>query len=241
MTPFRQRMLDELQRRNHAPSTGRIYLSAVQQFAEHFHCSPDQLGPEHMRRYQIFLLQEKKLEPSTVEIRISALRFQYKRTLKRSDLAYDDLIFPKVPHKLPTVLSQDEVVRLIDAAPNRLYRTILVLLYATGVRRTEAAQIKVEDIDSQGMGRSTSARARARETAMCRSRRSCHNAGIHPWDARLCTAVIESIVAAVARGQHRSPGRRSVCSAEKIPATQQTIFRIRVDDHGAARGEGAHK
>ena len=151
MTPFRQRMLDELQRRNHAPSTGRIYLSAVQQFAEHFHCSPDQLGPEHMRRYQIFLLQEKKLEPSTVEIRISALRFQYKRTLKRSDLAYDDLIFPKVPHKLPTVLSQDEVVRLIDAAPNRLYRTILVLLYATGVRRTEAAQIKVEDIDSQGM------------------------------------------------------------------------------------------
>ena len=151
MTPLRQRMLHELQRRNYSPSTIRGYLGAVRQFAEHFHCSPEQLGPEHLRRYQRYLLQEKKLEPSTVEMRISALRFLYKRTLKRSDLAVDDLIFPKVPHKLPTVLSQEEVARLIDAAPNRLYRMILVLLYATGARRTEAAQIKVEDIDSQRM------------------------------------------------------------------------------------------
>jgi site-specific recombinase XerD len=144
-------MLHELQRRNYSPSTIRSYLTAVQQFAEHFHCSPEQLGPEQLRRYQIFLLQEKKLEPSTVEIRISALRFLYKRTLKRRDLAFDDLIFPKVPQKLPTVLSREEVVRLIDAAPNRLYRAILVLLYATGVRRAEAALIKVADIDSQRM------------------------------------------------------------------------------------------
>ena len=151
MTPLRQRMLHELQRRNYSPSTIRSYLGAVQQFAEHFHCSPEQLGPEQLRRYQIFLLQEKKLEPSTVEVRISALRFLYKRTLKRRDLAFDDLIFPKVPQKLPTVLSQEEVVRLIDAAPNRLYRAILVLLYATGVRRAEAALIKVADIDSQRM------------------------------------------------------------------------------------------
>ena len=151
MTPLRQRMLHELQRRNYSPSTIRGYLGAVRQFAEHFHCSPEQLGAEHLRRYQRYLLQEKKLEPSTVEMRISALRFLYKRTLKRRDLAFDDLIFPKVPHKLPTVLSQDEVVRLIEAAPNRLYRMILVLLYATGVRRTEAARIKVEDIDSQRM------------------------------------------------------------------------------------------
>ena len=151
MTPLRQRMLHELQRRNYSPSTIRGYLGAVRQFAEHFHCSPEQLGPEQLRQYQRYLLQEKKLEPSTVEVRVSALRFLYKRTLKRRDLAFDDLIFPKVPHKLPTVLSQDEVVRLIEAAPNRLYRMILVLLYATGVRRTEAARIKVEDIDSQRM------------------------------------------------------------------------------------------
>jgi site-specific recombinase XerD len=63
-----------------------------------------------------------------------------------------------VPHKLPTVLSQDEVVRLIEAAPNRLSRMILVLLYATGARRSEAARIKVEDIDSQRMVKGCGAR-----------------------------------------------------------------------------------
>jgi integrase/recombinase XerD len=151
MTPLRQRMLYELQRRNYSPTTIRGYLGAVQQFAEYFHRSPEQLGPEHLRLYQRYLLQERKLAPSTVEMRISALRFLYKRTLKRKDLAFDDLIFPKLPHKLPTVLSQEEVVRLIDAAPNRLYRILLVLLYATGERRAEAARIKVEDIDSQRM------------------------------------------------------------------------------------------
>jgi integrase/recombinase XerD len=75
----------------------------------------------------------------------------YKRTLRRRDFTYDDLIFPKVPQKLPIVLSQEEVVRLIEAAPNRLYRMILVLLYSTGVRRTAASRIKVEDIDSKRM------------------------------------------------------------------------------------------
>jgi integrase/recombinase XerD len=151
VTPLRQRMLHELQRRNYSPSTIRGYIGAVRQFAEHFHCSPEQLGPEHLRRYQRYLLQEKRLEPSTVEMRISALRFLYKRTLKRSDLTFDDLIFPKVPHKLPTVLSRDEVVRLIEAAATPMHRTILVLLYATGARRAEVARIKVEDIDSQRM------------------------------------------------------------------------------------------
>ena len=151
MTPLRQLMLQELQRRNYSPATIRSYLGAVQQFAEYFHCSPEQLGPEHLRRYHVFLLQEKKLEPSTVEVRISALRFLYKRVLRRRDFTHDDLIFPKVPEKLPMVLSQEEVARLIDAAPSRLYRVILVLLYATGLRRTEASLIKVEDIDSKRM------------------------------------------------------------------------------------------
>ena len=91
------------------------------------------------------------MRPALSRWRISALRFLYKRTLKRRDPAYHDLIFPKVPHRLPTVLSREEVVRLIDAAPNRLYRILIVLLYATGARRAEAARIKVEDIDSQRM------------------------------------------------------------------------------------------
>ena len=87
----------------------------------------------------------------TVENCISALRFLYKKTLKRRDLAFDDLPFPKQPHKLPTVLSPDEVTRLIEAARNRMHRTILMLLYGTGMRRTEASQLKVSDMDSQRM------------------------------------------------------------------------------------------
>jgi integrase/recombinase XerD len=151
MTRLRQRMLEDLQRRNYSPDTIRGYIRAVQQFAEYFGRSPEYLGAAELRRYQLYLLHEKKLALGTVENCISALRFLYKKTLKRRDLAFDDLPFPKQPHKLPTVLSQDEVTRLIDAAPNRMYRTMLMVLYGTGMRRTEASRLKVSDIDSQRM------------------------------------------------------------------------------------------
>jgi integrase/recombinase XerD len=151
MTRLRQRMLEDLQRRNYSHDTIRGYIRAVQQFAEYFGRSPEHLGAEQLRRYQLYLLHEKKLSLGTVENCISALRFLYKKTLKRRDLAFDDLPFPKQPHKLPVVLSQDEVTRLIEAAPNRMYRTLLILLYGTGMRRTEAFRLKVSDIDSQRM------------------------------------------------------------------------------------------
>jgi integrase/recombinase XerD len=121
----------------------------VKQFAEYFGKYPDKMGAEEIRRFQLYLLNEKELAPGTVEIRMSALRFLYKKTLKRRDLAYDDLIFPKTPQKLPVVLSQDEVKRLIEAAPNLLYRTLLMVLYSTGIRRKEASLLKVRDIDSE--------------------------------------------------------------------------------------------
>jgi len=144
-------MLEDLQRRNYSPDTIRGYIRAVQQFADYFGRSPEHLGAAELRRYQLYLLHQKKLALGTVENCISALRFLYKKTLKRRDLAFDDLPFPKQPHKLPTVLSQDEVTRLIEAARNRMHRTILMLLYGTGMRRTEASRLKVSDIDSQRM------------------------------------------------------------------------------------------
>ena len=97
MTPLRQRMLEELQRRNYSPATTRGYILAVKQFADYFRKSPEQLGGEEIRQFQLHLLREKKLAPGTVEGRMSALRFLYKKTLKRRDIAYDDLIFPKIP------------------------------------------------------------------------------------------------------------------------------------------------
>jgi integrase/recombinase XerD len=151
MTRLRQRMLDDLRRRNYSPDTIRGYIRAVQQFAEYFGRSPEQMGAEELRRYQIHLLHERKLALGTVENNISALRFLYKKTLKRRDLAFGDLPFPKQPRTLPTVLSQEEVTRLIEAAPNRMHRMLLMLLYSTGMRRTEASLLKVSDIDSQRM------------------------------------------------------------------------------------------
>jgi integrase/recombinase XerD len=151
VTRLRQRMLEELQRRNYSPSTIRGYILAVKQFAEHFGKSPERMGAAELRRYQLYLLQEKKLAAGTVEIRMSALRFLYKKTLKRRDLAFDDLPFPKTPKRLPVVLSAEEVTRMIEAAPNLMHRTILMVLYGTGMRRTEASLLKVEDIDSQRM------------------------------------------------------------------------------------------
>jgi site-specific recombinase XerD len=151
VTPLRQRVLDELQRRNYSPATARGYILAIRQFAEYFGKSPDRLGGDEIRRFGLYLLRERKLAPGTVEGRMSALRFLYKKVLKRRDIAYDDLIFPKVPRKLPVVLSPDEVTRMIAAAPTLLHRTILIVLYATGIRRMEASLLKVADIDSERM------------------------------------------------------------------------------------------
>src|SRR5436190_21349356 len=144
-------MLDELQRRNYSPATTRGYILAIKQFAEYFGKSPECLGREEIRRFELHLLKERKLAPGTVEGRMSALRFLYKKVLKRRDIAYDDLIFPKVPRKLPVVLSPDEITRMIEAAPNLMHRTILLVLSATGIRRAEASLLKVSDIDSERM------------------------------------------------------------------------------------------
>jgi integrase/recombinase XerD len=151
MTRLRQRMLEELQRRNYAQATIDAYIFAVQEFSQYFGRSPVGLGAEDLRRYQLYLLREKRLSSSTVEVRISALRFLYKRVLRRADLAFDDLPFPKATHTLPTVLSRQEVTRLIDAAANPKHRTLLMLLYGTGMRRSEAARLTIADIDSQRM------------------------------------------------------------------------------------------
>jgi integrase/recombinase XerD len=151
VTQLRIRMLEELQRRNYSQATTRSYILAVKQFAEYFGQSPEKLGAEEIRRYQLHLLNDKKLTPGTVGIRMSALRFLYKKTLKRRDLVFDDLVYPKRPKKLPVVLSPEEVARLIEATLHPMHRTILMILYGTGIRRTEASLLKVNDIDSQRM------------------------------------------------------------------------------------------
>ena len=133
MTQLRERMLEELERRNYAPATARAYLFAVRHFAEHFHRAPDQLSAEHIRAYQLYLLGDRKLSPKTVGQRVAALRFFFIKTRKRQHIL-EHLPFPRLPEKLPTVLSREEVGRLLAACANRLHRTMLMTMYSTGVR-----------------------------------------------------------------------------------------------------------
>jgi integrase/recombinase XerD len=136
MTQLRRMMLEELQRRNYSADTIRQYLLAVRQFAEHFGKPPDQLGPDELRTYQAYLLRERKLAVGSVVARVAALRFFYGRVLKRHGFR-EDLPYPKDRRRLPTVLSLEEVTRLINATGNLQQRAMLMTLYGTGMRRTE--------------------------------------------------------------------------------------------------------
>jgi integrase/recombinase XerD len=151
VTPLRKRVLEELERRNYSQATADSYVAAIRQFASHFHRSPDQLGTEHVRDYQLHLIEERKLHPRTVSVQTSALRFLFGKVLKRR-LSRDDLPLPKLLRRqIPIVLSREEVARLIDSTSNLRHRTILMTLYSTGLRRSELCHLRPEDIDKERM------------------------------------------------------------------------------------------
>ena len=150
MTRLRRMILEELQRRNYSTKTIPYYLRAVADFARHFGRSPDKLGLNELRSYQAYLLRDRKLAVGTVVGLVAALRFFFNRTLKRH-LPPTDIPYPKHPRRLPAVLTVEEVARLIDSARNLLDRTLLMVLYSTGMRNFELRQLQVKDIDSKSM------------------------------------------------------------------------------------------
>ena len=151
MTPLRQRMIEDMQVRNLALNTQRSYLEQVSRFARHFNKSPEQLGPEDIRAYQVYLTNEKKLAPGSVLIAVAALRFLYKVSLKR-DWQFDDVIpAPKKPQKLPVVMSPEEVLQFLGCIGSMKHRAILTTCYAAGLRISEVVTLKPTDIDSQRM------------------------------------------------------------------------------------------
>jgi integrase/recombinase XerD len=150
VTHLRKMVLEELERRNYTQSTTRAYIRTIEDFARYFKCPPDQLGPAQIREYIAYLFRERKLADNTVNQRVGALRFFFIKTL-RKPWSVEETPYPKKRFHLPVILSQDEVGRLIESALIPFHRTILVTLYATGVRRAELANLKVADIDSQRM------------------------------------------------------------------------------------------
>jgi site-specific recombinase XerD len=150
MTPLRQRMLQDMGIRNLALNTQLAYVQQISAFARHFNCSPEALGPEQVRAYQVHLLEERKLAAGSLSVVAAALRFLYKITLRRT-WNDDDIPMPKRPLKLPIVLSPEEVVRFLACVASTKHRTILTTIYATGLRVSEAVQLRPADIDSQRM------------------------------------------------------------------------------------------
>jgi integrase/recombinase XerD len=151
MTPLRQRMMEDMQVRNFSPHTQSTYVLQVSLFARYFSKPPDQLGPEEIRSYQVYLTNEKKLAPGSILIAVAALRFLYKVTLHK-DWSVEDIIpAPKKPQKLPVVLSAEEVQRFLSCVPSLKHRTILTVCYAAGLRISEAVHLRPTDIDSQRM------------------------------------------------------------------------------------------
>jgi integrase/recombinase XerD len=151
MTSLRQRMTEDMQVRNLALNTQTCYVQQVSLFARHFNKSPEQLGPEDIRSYQVYLTNEKKLAPSSILIAVAAMRFLYKVSLKK-DWPFEDVIpAPKKPQTLPIVLSPEEVLQFLDCVGGTEHRAILTTCYAAGLRISEAVRLTVPDIDSARM------------------------------------------------------------------------------------------
>ena len=128
MTSLRQRMIEDMQVRNLAVGTQQVYVQQVSLFARHFHKSPELLGPEQIRTYQIYLTNEKELDTTTIIVAMSALRFLYKITLKRNWSLDEVIPAPKKPQRLPVILSPEEVLHFLNCVASRKHRAILTTL-----------------------------------------------------------------------------------------------------------------
>jgi len=151
MTVLRQRMIEDMQVRNLSLNTQRSYIQQVTLFASFFSKSPLNLGPEDIRTYQIYLTNEKKLSPSSILIAVSALRFLYKKTLKKDWKFEDEIPTPKRPQRLPIVLSPEEVLLFLGSVENAKHHAILSACYGAGLRVSEAVSLKATSIDSKRM------------------------------------------------------------------------------------------
>jgi site-specific recombinase XerD len=150
MTDLRQRMIHDMKIRNYAPKTITNYVTQVASFAKYFSRSPDRLGPEHIRGYQIYLIEEKHASWSHFNITVCALRFFYKVTLGKGYMI-KHLHYGKKPKKLPVVLSREEMKRFLDGLPQWSHRVILMTTYSAGLRVSEVAKLQVDDVDSSRM------------------------------------------------------------------------------------------
>ena len=149
ISPLRRRMIEDMKIRNLSPETQQSYVRAVAKFSRHFGQSPDRLGVEEVRRYQVHLTSQRIAWASLNQI-VCALRFFYGVTLGRAE-EMELIAYARAPRKLPVVLSGEEVVRFLEAVPGLKSRVALTTAYAAGLRLSEVVALAVGDIDSSRM------------------------------------------------------------------------------------------
>ena len=150
MTPLRQRMIEDTTLRGLAPTTQRSYIHYVAAFAAFFNTTPDKLDTEAVRQYELYLPDEKKLSPESINTFVSAIQFFYLVTL---EMPWGKECFPRVRRgdKLPVVLSAEEVAKFFAHVASLKYRAALTICYGSGLRISEAIALRVSDIDSKRM------------------------------------------------------------------------------------------
>lgn len=149
ISPLRRRMIEDMTVRNLSPATQRSYVHAVARFSRYFNLSPDRLGFEDVRAYQVHLVANGISWPALNQT-VCALRFFYGVTLGHGEIP-ERIPYARQPRKLPVVLSADEVVRFLEAVPSLKTRTALTAAYAAGLRASEAVNLRIGDIDSRRM------------------------------------------------------------------------------------------
>ena len=150
MTPLRRRMIQDMQLRNFAPRTIIVYVNCVVRFARHFGRSPELLGPDDVRAYLLDMIEKQRQSWAYYNLNLQALRFLYNVTMGRPEVLAH-LPCPKQLKCLPVVLSPEEVTRFFAAVVRLNHRALLITAYAAGLRVSEVANLRVEDIDSQRM------------------------------------------------------------------------------------------
>ena len=149
ISPLRRRMIDDMMVRNLSPATQQSYIYAVAKFSRHFNRSPERLGLEDVRAYQLHLIAQKRSWSHINQV-ACALRLFYGITLSQSE-AFERIVTGREPHKLPVVLSADEIVRFLEAIPGLRNRAALTTAYGAGLRVGEVARLQVSAIDSRRM------------------------------------------------------------------------------------------
>ncbi len=149
-TALRKQMIEEMQVRGLDDTTITAYLRSMERFADFHKNYPDQLDIQDIKKYQLHLLREKKLSPNSVNRHLSAIRFFYRSVLERH-WYLDQLPRVKAPRKLPIILTEDEVGRMIKSVDNLLYKAIIILMYSSALRHSELRNLKTQDIDGDQM------------------------------------------------------------------------------------------